>query len=125
MQLLNEIESFKVDDLRNLDQVSKALKATVGSKIPNHSDFFSELVAKACINSLPDIAGKFDVDNVRVVQILGSSVNDSTFMSGMVVKRNVEGSIDRMAKPRIAVYSCPLDTQYSETKGTVLISNAD
>lgn len=71
------------------------------------------------------MAGKFDVDNVRVVQILGSSVNDSTFMSGMVVKRNVEGSIDRMAKPRIAVYSCPLDTQYSETKGTVLISNAD
>ena len=101
------------------------MRATVGSKIPNHCDFFSDLVAKACINSLPDMAGKFDVDNVRVVQILGSSVNDSTFMSGMVVKRNVEGSIDRMAKPRIAVYSCPLDTQYSETKGTVLISNAD
>ncbi len=59
-----------------------------------------------------------------MVHILGSSVDDSTFMSGMVVKRNVEGSIDRMIKPRIAVYSCPLDTMYSETKGTVLISNA-
>lgn len=119
------MESFKVEDLRDADQVSRALKATVGSKIPNHCDFFSRLVAKACINSLPDVAGKFDVDNVRVVQILGSGVSDSTFMSGMVVKRNVEGSIDRMAKPRIAVYSCPLDTQYSETKGTVLISNAN
>lgn len=30
-----------------------------------------------------------------------------------------------MAKPKIAVFSCPLDTQYSDTKGTVLISNAD
>jgi T-complex protein 1 subunit theta len=83
------------------------------------------LIAQACINSLPDSSYKFDVDNVRVVQILGSSVNDSTFMSGMVVKRNVEGSIDSMVKPRIAAYSCPLDTQYCETKGTVLIKNAN
>lgn len=30
-----------------------------------------------------------------------------------------------MVKPRIAVYSCPLDTMYAETKGTVLISNAN
>jgi T-complex protein 1 subunit theta len=30
-----------------------------------------------------------------------------------------------MPKPRIAVYSCPLDTMYAETKGTVLISNAN
>ena len=82
-------------------------------------------MAKACINSLPDVAARFDIDNVRVVQILGSSVDDSTYMSGMVVKRGVEGSIDRMAKPRIAVYSCPLDTMYGETKGTVLISNAN
>lgn len=101
------------------------MRATIGAKIPNYDEFFSELVAKACINSLPDVAGKFDVDNVRVVQILGSSINDSTFMSGMVIKRNVEGSVERMAKPRIAVYSCPLDTMYAETKGTVLISNAN
>lgn len=43
----------------------------------------------------------------------------------MVVKRNVEGSVERMPKPKIAVYSCPLDTMYAETKGTVLISNAN
>ena len=83
------------------------------------------MVAEACINSLSEIAGKFDVDNIRVCQILGSSVDDSTVMSGMVVKRNVEGCIDRMAKPKIAVFSCPLDTMYAETKGTVLISNAN
>ena len=46
-------------------------------------------------------------------------------MSGMVVKRSVEGSVESMVKPRIACYSCPLDTQYSETKGTVLIKTAD
>lgn len=93
--------------------MARGLKSTIGSKIPNYADFFSELVAKACINSLPDVPAKFDIDNVRVVQILGSSVDDSTFMSGMVVKRNVEGSVERMPKPRIAVYSCPLDTMYA------------
>lgn len=125
LQFLNEIESYKVDDLRNVEQISKALKATISAKIPNYGDFFSKLVAEACINSLPDVAGKFDVDNIRVCQILGSSVDDSTVMSGMVVKRNVEGSIDRMVKPKIAAYSCPLDTMHAETKGTVLISNAN
>lgn len=125
IEFINNIESFKVEDPRDVKQVATGLRATIGAKIPNYADFFSELVAKACINSLPDVAARFDIDNVRVVQILGSSVNDSTFMSGMVVKRNVEGSIDRMPKPRIAVYSCPLDTMYAETKGTVLISNAN
>ena len=41
------------------------------------------------------------------------------------MKRGVEGAIDRMIKPRIAVYSCPLDMQQADTKGTVLIQNAN
>ena len=41
LELINEIESFKVEDVRDPAQVSKALKATVGSKVPNYADFFS------------------------------------------------------------------------------------
>lgn len=104
--------------------MSKALLAAISSKVPNYASFLSGLVAKACINSTPDVARNFDIDNIRVVHILGSAIEDSTFLSGFLVKRNVEGSIDRMIKPRIAVYSCPLDTMQSETKGTVLIQNA-
>ena len=125
LELLGQMESFKVNDCRNIEEVSRALKATISAKIPNHYEFFSNLIAKACINSLPEIAPKFDIDNIRIVHILGSGPEDSTFMSGLVVKRNVEGSIERMPNPKIAVYSCPLDTMYSETKGTVLISNAN
>lgn len=126
LTLLNDekLVAFKVDDPRNVDQVAQALKATISSKIPNYADFFSQLVTKACINSLPDNAKNFDIDNIRVVHILGSSINDSTFLSGFLVKRNAEGSIDRMIKPRIACYSIPLDTMQSDTKGTVLIQNA-
>jgi T-complex protein 1 subunit theta len=123
---LNEegLVAKKVEDPRNVADVAEAIKASIASKIPNYADFFSNLVAKACINSLPDIATNFDIDNIRVVHILGSSVDDSTFLSGFLVKRSAEGSIDRMVKPRIAVYSCPLDTMQAETKGTVLIQNA-
>ncbi len=42
----------------------------------------------------------------------------------MVVGRKAEGSITRVTKPKIAVYGCPLDTQQSDTKGTVLLKNA-
>ena len=127
LSLINEesLVAYRVEDLRNQSQVAKALMASVSAKVPNYSSFLSELVAKACINSTPDAARNFDIDNIRVVHILGSSIDDSTFLSGFLVKRSAEGSIDRMIKPRIAVYSCPLDTMQAETKGTVLIQNAN
>jgi T-complex protein 1 subunit theta len=124
--LLNEerLVAYRVEDPRNQEQVAKALIAPIGSKVPNYANFFANLVAQACINSTPDHARNFDIDNIRVVHILGSSVDDSTYLSGFLVKRSAEGCIDRMIKPRIAAYSCPLDTMQSETKGTVLIQNA-
>lgn len=42
----------------------------------------------------------------------------------MIVGRKAEGSINRVVKPRIAIYACPLDTQQSDTKGTVLLKSA-
>lgn len=46
-------------------------------------------------------------------------------MKGLIVTRNVETpSVTEVHNPKIAVYGCPLDTQAAETKGTVLIKNA-
>lgn len=46
-------------------------------------------------------------------------------MKGMVLRREVEGSIIRAHKCKIALYSCPIDISTTETKGTVLIKNAE
>lgn len=47
-------------------------------------------------------------------------------LKGLIVTRNVETpSITEVQNPKIAVYGCPLDTQSAETKGTVLIKNAE
>jgi T-complex protein 1 subunit theta len=89
LSLLNEesLITKRITDPRNAVDVAEALRAPIASKVPNYAEFFSNLVTKACINSLPDIVTNFDIDNIRVVHILGSSVEDSTFLSGFLVKR--------------------------------------
>lgn len=67
----------------------------------------------------------FNVDNVRVCKILGSGVLNSTVMKGMVLKREVEGTVSRVEKAKIALFSCPIDIATTETKGTVLIKTAE
>lgn len=43
----------------------------------------------------------------------------------MVFKRFVEGSVTSAKKAKIALFSCPIDINATETKGTVLIKTAD
>jgi T-complex protein 1 subunit theta len=50
---------------------------------------------------------------------------NSSVMQGMVLKREVEGNVTKATKAKIALYSCPLDISSTETKGTVLIKNAE
>ncbi len=67
----------------------------------------------------------FNVDNVRVCKILGSGVLNSTVIKGMALRREVEGTVIRATKAKIALFSCPIDITTTETKGTVLIKNAE
>jgi len=60
-----------------------------------------------------------------VCKILGSGVLSSTVMKGLVLKREVEGTINKMNKCKVALYSCPIDIATTETKGTVLIKSAE
>jgi len=56
-------------------------------------DFFSGLVAEACVKALPVDSKYFDIENVRVSKILGGSNYDSHVIQGLVVVRGAEGSI--------------------------------
>ena len=42
----------------------------------------------------------------------------------MVFKRAVEGDVTKVEKAKIAVYTCPVDSVQTETKGTVLIQSS-
>jgi T-complex protein 1 subunit theta len=116
---------FEVTDASNVDQVQKALKSSLSSKLSGYSTFFAGIVAQACSRSLPAEKNTFDIDHIRVVKILGGALEDSYSLQGMVISRGTEGTISRVSQPKIAVYGIPLDPQSCETKATVLIKNAD
>ena len=46
----------------------------------------------------------------------GSGILGSSVLQGMVFKKNVEGTLNRAEKAKIAVYSCPVDSSHTETK---------
>ena len=67
----------------------------------------------------------FNVDNVRVVKIMGGSLSGSRVVQGMVFGRAPEGIIKKVTKAKVVVFTSALDIAQTETKGTVLIKNAD
>ncbi|KAA0201940.1 hypothetical protein HAZT_HAZT002139, partial [Hyalella azteca] len=123
LEILEELECWKVTDNRDLSQVRKALRGTLMSKQYGYEDFLAELIASACISIMPEQTS-FNVDNVRICKIGGSGITSSSVVQGMVFKRGVEGNVTEMEKAKIAVYSCPFDITTTETKGTVLINTA-
>ena len=125
VELLGNLSVFSVENIRDKEVVARALRSSIASKQFPYQDFLSTLVAECCISIIPENPKNFDVDNVRVVKIVGGGVRDSFLLSGMLFKRGVEGDVTSMENAKIAVYSCPFDTLSTETKGTVLIKTAE
>ncbi|XP_055889178.1 T-complex protein 1 subunit theta-like isoform X1 [Biomphalaria glabrata] len=124
LNILEGLSLGTVKNLRNKEEVLPAVRSAVMSKQYGNEDFLANVIADACISILPEKVS-FSVDNIRVCKILGSGILQSSVVSGMVFKRLVEGDVTKVEKAKIAVFSCPLDSMQTETKGTVLIKNAD
>ncbi|KAG5220313.1 T-complex protein [Salix suchowensis] len=103
----------------------KALKPAIASKQYGHEDTLAALVAEAALIVMPPNPKNFNVDNVRVVKIMGGSLSGSKVVQGMVFGREPEGTIKKALRAKVAVYTCGIDISQTETKGTVLIKNAD
>lgn len=115
-----------VENVRDARQLTKALRSVIGSKQAGHEDLLARLVAEAVLAVLPKVAANFNVDNVRVVKIMGGSLAQSTVVRGMVFGKEPDGAVKKIASERtkVGVYSCPIDISQTETKGTVLLQNA-
>lgn len=111
-------------DVRNEEQVKKGIRTTIMSKQYGNEDILASLVSQACISILPEQT-TFNVDNVRVCKVLGSGLDSSQVVQGMVFKRQVEGDVTKKTNAKIAVYMGAVDVIQTETKGTVLIKTAD
>ncbi|KAI0319566.1 T-complex protein 1 [Amylostereum chailletii] len=125
---LAELETLSKSELPSpLTQSSLALAITpsIASKQYGSEDKLASLVAEAALSVMPDNPKLFNVDNVRVVKIMGGSLAGSTVVQGMVFGREPEGDVKKITKGKVAVFTNPIDVAQTETKGTVLIKNAD
>lgn len=73
---------------------------------------------------LPKNTYNFNVDNVRVVKVLGGNLQQSEVIRGMVIPHDTQGSVKRIKDAKVAVFSNSLQAAETETKGTVLIHSA-
>lgn len=126
-EALRVLETLTVDTVKDLTQTPelvKALKTVIGSKQTGNQEFLAEMVAEAVMAVLPKNPSNFNIDNVRVVKIMGGSLEQSKVVRGMVFGRSPEGTTRKASKAKVGVFSCPIDTSQTETKGTVLLKNA-
>ena len=105
-----------------------------GRHSPHHTkqygseDVLAPLVADACLGTVSagdSSRGRVHVDSVRVVKILGGSVDRSHVVRGYVAQRGVETSRTARTDARIAVYGCGFEASATESRGTVLMKNAE
>ena len=113
-----------VKDIRSHPELAKAIRTVIASKQSGSEDFLADLVAEAVLAVLPKQPVNFNVDNIRVVKIMGGSLEQSKVVKGMVFGREPDGSVKRAKNAKVGVFSCPIDISQTETKGTVLLHNA-
>lgn len=93
--LLNRIIELSTSSLPKPlthDSLATALKPAIASKQYGFEDTLSALVAEAALAVMPANPKNFNVDNVRVVKILGGSLAGSRVVRGMVFGREPEGT---------------------------------
>ncbi|EJD08174.1 T-complex protein 1 [Fomitiporia mediterranea MF3/22] len=125
---LEELETLSTSSLPSPlthAALTNALKPAIASKQYGSEDTLASLVAEAALVVMPQNPKNFNVDNVRVVKIMGGSLVGSKVVRGMVFNREPEGSIKRVTKGKVAVFTSGLDIAQTETKGTVLLHNAE
>ncbi|ROT40505.1 T-complex protein 1 subunit theta [Sodiomyces alkalinus F11] len=124
LDALEELSVDKVDDIHSQEELSKAIRTVVGSKQNGSEDFLADLVAEAVLAVLPKNPAGFNVDNIRVVKIMGGSLEQSRVVRGMVFPKEPDGTVKKARRAKVGVFSCPIDMGQTETKGTVLLHNA-
>jgi T-complex protein 1 subunit theta len=125
LEVLETLSCYEVKDSKDIEGVTRAMRSAIMSKQYGYEDFLSELITKACVSIMSDKGTAFNVDNVRVCKIVGAGIQKSEVVQGMVFRKTVDSNIIKKENCKIAIYTCPVDSLQTETKGTVLIKTAE
>ena len=124
IKILEELEVDSVESVRDQTELAKAIRTVVAAKQSGNEELLANMVAEAVLAVLPKNPNNFNVDNIRVVKIMGGSLEQSKVVRGMVFGREPDGTIKKAVKAKVGVFSCPIDISQTETKGTVLLKNS-
>ncbi|SOV73754.1 T-complex protein 1 subunit theta [Plasmodium sp. gorilla clade G3] len=125
-KVLEEMIVWKVPNFYEEKELIKVLKSVMLTKnISNNYNFLIQLLAKCISTLMPDKIENFDVDNIRVSKLNGGNIIDSEFLMGMVIARETNGIIKKKENANVIVLNCGLEAPATETKGTVLLHNAE
>ena len=114
----------------SLKELNPLFRSVIGSKQNGLEERLARLVAEAIDITLPlSNPRAFNVDNVRCVKIMGASLQASHVVHGMVFNREASSQLKSIAPVhkesiKVAVFSCPISSSRTETKGTVLLHDA-
>ena len=75
-----------------VESLAEAVKPAISSKQYGQEVRLSRLVAEAAVIVMPSKPANFNIDNVRVVKIMGGSFAASSVLHGMVFNREPEGT---------------------------------
>lgn len=90
--MLAELSTFSLPKELTPKSLASALKPAIASKQYGSEDMLADLVAEAALSVMPANPKNFNVDNVRVVKIMGGSLASSRVVQGMVFGREPEGT---------------------------------
>eukprot|EP00933_Yihiella_yeosuensis_P031087 TRINITY_DN24625_c0_g4_i1.p1 TRINITY_DN24625_c0_g4~~TRINITY_DN24625_c0_g4_i1.p1 ORF type:complete len:540 (+),score=138.06 TRINITY_DN24625_c0_g4_i1:82-1701(+) len=125
LEFLDSQKVWECTDMHDVKQLEKCLKTAIASKQLGYETVLGPLVAEACKKVMPPQPSKFDVDAVRVVKVNGGNINQSFVVEGMAIARPTNGTEQFKEKAKVAIYAEGIDLGQTETKGTVLLENAD
>lgn len=77
----------------NSESLAITLKPVIAAKQYGNEDLLAKLIAEACELVMPEDQRGFNVDNVRVVKIMGGGLQSSRVVKGMVFGREPEGAL--------------------------------
>ena len=105
---LQELSSSSLPTPLTQETLATALKPAIASKQYGFEDTLSSLVAEAALAVMPANPKGFNVDNVRVVKIMGGSLAGSKVVRGMVFGREPESEHIPSSKSKI-IYITGID----------------
>lgn len=124
---LSHLDELVVQTIGQFNEATlrPVIRTAISTKQYGMEDFLTELVIQSTMMIIPPKPKNFNIDSIRIVKIMGGNASESKVIPGMVFHRQPESKTTYAQKAQVAVYACPIDIGRTETKGTVLIKDAE